>query len=191
MPGYAHSVRLPYEIMGRLNGRAMRRDHPGERFGEYEFNHLVALSIGGGPADHRNLWLEPRSGRWSADAKDELEYALWIDVCRRSLPPAYSAQTFVPGGGTHRAVPRMPLPASSCDRSEARPQIVPLRSAINALPAVGVMLATALFIIGCMGLHHGRASVRDCRVCRYCPGAAAGPVEPRPPVLNPLSRLLT
>lgn len=88
VPGYARSVRPPYEIMGQLKAQAMRRDHPGERLGEYEFDHLVALSIGGAPDDRRNLWLEPRSGRWSADAKDELEYALWVDVCHRGLPLA-------------------------------------------------------------------------------------------------------
>lgn len=88
VPGYARSVRPPYSIMGRLKAQAMRRDHPGERFGEYEFDHLVALSIGGAPDDPRNLWLEPRLVRWSADAKDELEYALWVDVCNRGLPPA-------------------------------------------------------------------------------------------------------
>lgn len=82
VPGYARSVRPPYSIMGRLKAQAMRRDHPGERFGDYEFDHLVALSIGGAPDDPRNLWLEPRSGRWAADAKDQLEYALWIDVCQ-------------------------------------------------------------------------------------------------------------
>lgn len=74
--------------MGRLKAQAMRRDHPGERFSEYEFDHLVSLSIGGAPNDARNLWLEPRSGRWGADAKDELEYALWVDVCHRGLPLA-------------------------------------------------------------------------------------------------------
>ncbi len=88
VPGYARSARPPYATMRRLKADAMRREHPGERFSDFEFDHLVSLALGGAPLDRRNLWLEPRTGPWGTAAKDELEYALWVDVCHRGLPLA-------------------------------------------------------------------------------------------------------
>lgn len=88
VPGYARTARPPYGIMRGLKADAMRREHPGERFSDFEFDHLVSLALGGAPLDRRNLWLEPRTGPWGADAKDELEYTLWVDVCHRGLPLA-------------------------------------------------------------------------------------------------------
>jgi len=52
----------------------------------YEEDHLIPLSLGGHPTDPRNLWPEPRSGIWSAEVKDQLEYVLWKKVCLKIIP---------------------------------------------------------------------------------------------------------
>ena len=85
-PGYARSVRPPYAVTRRLKRAAMiRGGHYGERYSAYEFDHLVPLSLGGAQTDARNLWLEPVTGTWSAVAKDQLEYVLWVKVCRGEI----------------------------------------------------------------------------------------------------------
>ena len=58
----------------RLNREAMiRGGHYGERYSNYEFDHLIPLSLGGALRDPRNLWFEPIAGAWGASAKDDLE----------------------------------------------------------------------------------------------------------------------
>lgn len=85
-PGYARSVRPPYSFTGPLKQRLMRREHPGERFGAFELDHLVPLSLGGAPSDPANLWLEPWTGPLNAGDKDALEYVLWRLVCNGEVP---------------------------------------------------------------------------------------------------------
>jgi hypothetical protein len=55
---------------------------PGTRLGGWEEDHRVPLGVGGAPYDRRNLWPEPRSGRWNAERKDELEDLVHDLVCR-------------------------------------------------------------------------------------------------------------
>ena len=55
--GYARSIRPPYSYTRPLKRRLMQAGHPGERYSGYELDHLVPLSLGGAPADERNLWL--------------------------------------------------------------------------------------------------------------------------------------
>lgn len=80
--GYAKSIRPPSTWTTALKRQQIRqmglRDR---RLGRYEEDHLIALSIGGHPSDERNLWPQARSGRWSASAKDDLEFVLYKMVC--------------------------------------------------------------------------------------------------------------
>jgi hypothetical protein len=85
VPGYARAVRPPYSFTGSLKRRMMQAEHPGERYSGYELDHLVPLSLGGAPADERNLWLEPWTGPMNAGDKDALEYVLWRLVCSHEL----------------------------------------------------------------------------------------------------------
>jgi hypothetical protein len=48
---------------------------------DYEEDHEVPLSAGGAPADPRNLWPEPRKGRWNALDKDRTEWKLHRMLC--------------------------------------------------------------------------------------------------------------
>jgi hypothetical protein len=84
--GYARSIRPPYSYTGTLKRRLMQAGHPGERYSGYELDHLVPLSLGGAPAEERNLWLEPWTGSMNAGDKDALEYVLWRLVCSHELP---------------------------------------------------------------------------------------------------------
>jgi hypothetical protein len=80
--GFARSIRPPAAWTSELKRQQIRqwglRDR---RLGHYEEDHLIALSIGGHPTDVRNLWPQPRQGRWSASAKDDLEFVLYKMVC--------------------------------------------------------------------------------------------------------------
>lgn len=64
----------------------MDRHHPGEPMADYELDHLIPISVGGAPLDHRDLWLQPRHGRANAGDKNVLAYVLWRLVCTRQLP---------------------------------------------------------------------------------------------------------
>ena len=86
VPGYARSVRPPYSLTGSIKRRLMKAEHPGERYSEYELDHLVPISLGGAPADDGNLWLEPWTGSMNAGDKDPLEFVLWRLVCSHELP---------------------------------------------------------------------------------------------------------
>jgi hypothetical protein len=86
LPGYSRSIRPPYSVTGPLKRELMRSRHPLENTQDFELDHLVPLSIGGAPADPRNLWLEPRAGPNNAAEKDALEFVLWRLVCTHELP---------------------------------------------------------------------------------------------------------
>jgi hypothetical protein len=54
----------------------------------YELDHAVPLSIGGAPADPRNLFPEPWIGPNNARLKDRVEWKLHRLVCQGRLPLA-------------------------------------------------------------------------------------------------------
>lgn len=87
-PGYARGVRPPYAIMRQLKHDAMVREHPGQRYADFEFDHLIPISLGGALLDPRNTWLEPIAGQRGAYTKDKIEYVLWVHVCRHEIPLA-------------------------------------------------------------------------------------------------------
>lgn len=55
---------------------------------DYELDHVIPLSLGGSPADPRNLWAQHWHGQWGAYTKDRLELKLQGLVCAGQLPLA-------------------------------------------------------------------------------------------------------
>jgi hypothetical protein len=53
--------------------------------GDYEYDHLVPLELGGAVNDPRNLWPEPGA---SPNPKDSVENALHAMVCHGKIPLA-------------------------------------------------------------------------------------------------------
>ncbi|HLY82667.1 MAG TPA: hypothetical protein VKQ71_06765 [Acidimicrobiales bacterium] len=98
--GYTATVRPPESVTAAIKANAMIaygiRDMPGN----YELDHLVALELGGAPADTRNLWPEPWENRGArraargggAETKDRVENAAHLAVCSGRLPLAVAQQ---------------------------------------------------------------------------------------------------
>ncbi len=85
VPGYTKKIRPPASYTNRLKARQMHElDLPGTVH-DYHEDHLVPLCVGGHPSDPRNLWPEPVAGRWSTDAKDQLESSVCRQVCRGNI----------------------------------------------------------------------------------------------------------
>ena len=98
--GYTATVRPPESVTAAIKANAMIaygiRDTPAN----YELDHLVALELGGAPADTRNLWPEPWENRGArraprgagAETKDRVENAAHLAVCSGRLPLAAAQQ---------------------------------------------------------------------------------------------------
>lgn len=76
--GYTRRVRPPESVTEPEKLASMRAygDRGSPR--RYEYDHLIALELGGAPNDPRNLWPEPGA---IPNPKDRLENALRRDVC--------------------------------------------------------------------------------------------------------------
>ena len=75
VPGWARTVRPPRGFTSYLKRRQLAGlGFPDRRMRDYEEDHLIPLSLGGAPADRRNLWPEPRrpDDGWTAERKDQL-----------------------------------------------------------------------------------------------------------------------
>lgn len=92
--GYTKSVRPPERYTEKLKGRLIRAygyeqqvGGTAYRYGNYELDHLVPLSIGGSPDSPKNLWPEPHvvQGGWGSYAKDRLELKIHDLVCAHQL----------------------------------------------------------------------------------------------------------
>jgi hypothetical protein len=97
LPGWARGARPPVEFTSTLKRHQLDAwvaylGHPRRA---YEEDHLIPLSLGGAPADQRNLWPEPRQSPdgWGADRKDELERVLHGLVCAGRLPLALAQRS--------------------------------------------------------------------------------------------------
>jgi hypothetical protein len=84
--GYSRSVRPSVSYTEPLKLRQMRAYGLSGRPGEYEEDHLIALSLGGAPSDPANLWPEPRKGRFNAEEKDRLEAWAARMACAGRMP---------------------------------------------------------------------------------------------------------
>jgi len=82
--GWTATVRPPESITEREKFASMRAYGDGERASAFEYDHLVALELGGAANDPRNLWPEPdyaqRAGFY-LNPKDRLERVLKRLVC--------------------------------------------------------------------------------------------------------------
>lgn len=86
--GWTSTVRPPQSITAREKRASMKAYGERKPASSYEYDHHVALELGGAVNDPRNLWPEPdyakRSGFY-LNPKDELEQALNRLVCHGKL----------------------------------------------------------------------------------------------------------
>ena len=79
--GYTATVRPDKRVTNRLKREQIRQYRYSDTDPRnYEQDHLIPLSIGGNPSDPRNMWPQPRSGEWSAEQKNDLEFVAWERV---------------------------------------------------------------------------------------------------------------
>ncbi len=82
--GYCSSVRdVPLSLKKEVF-RCYGHDPDKEDMGDYEFDHLISLELGGSN-DIANIWPQPYAGAWSARHKDRLENKLHRLVCGGEL----------------------------------------------------------------------------------------------------------
>jgi len=84
-PGYSKTVRPPAYYTSRLKKKQIRANGLPGGMHDYEEDHRVPICVGGDPNDPRNLWPQPREGRWNAAVKDELEGSVCRQVCRNEI----------------------------------------------------------------------------------------------------------
>jgi hypothetical protein len=80
--GYSESVRPSESITQREKRASLRSYGDHKPLHAYEYDHLVALELGGAPNDARNLWPEPGA---SPNRKDSLENRLHARVCDHEM----------------------------------------------------------------------------------------------------------
>lgn len=84
--GFTKTIRPPAYVTNKLKRQQIADyGYANADPRDYEEDHLVALSIGGAPADARNLWPQPRKSQWSAAKKDQLESVLYKMVCAHEI----------------------------------------------------------------------------------------------------------
>lgn len=86
--GWSAATRPPLDYTEALKRQQIAQyGYRDRRLRDYEEDHLVPISLGGAPADARNLWPQPRHPRnhWGAARKDELEFRLHDLVCGHRL----------------------------------------------------------------------------------------------------------
>jgi len=86
--GWSGTVRPPGSITAREKRLSMRAYGERSPASSYEYDHLVALSLGGAVNDRRNLWPEPDYANPSGfylNPKDRLEQSLHRMVCAGSM----------------------------------------------------------------------------------------------------------
>jgi hypothetical protein len=89
--GYSSSVRPSTSVTGREKLASMRAYGLHQSPGNYEYDHLISLELGGAANDPRNLW--PENGA-SPNPKDRVENSLHARVCAGSMTLA-SAQRII------------------------------------------------------------------------------------------------
>jgi hypothetical protein len=80
--GYTRTVRPPESVTEPEKRRSLEAYGDRGPLRRYEYDHLIALELGGVPNDSRNLWPEPGA---SPNPKDELERRLRHEVCAGRL----------------------------------------------------------------------------------------------------------
>lgn len=87
--GYTRTVRPQESVTGPDKRASMAAYGDSGSPAEYEYDHLVPLSLGGASNDPRNLWPEPGA---TPNAKDDLESRLDEMVCSGQLTLAAARQ---------------------------------------------------------------------------------------------------
>jgi hypothetical protein len=129
--GYTKTVRPPERITDKEKLASMAAYGDSGSPGDFEYDHLVSLELGGAANDPRNLWPEPGS---SPNPKDAIENALHRLVCSGQMRLAQAqkiiATTWIayfkdhgfgssqPAGASHAAQPpaSTPAPAGGPDK---------------------------------------------------------------------------
>ena len=116
--GYTSEVRPPYSYTAPLEDELIRSYGLSVSPAKTELDHLISLELGGAPADPRNLFPQPYSGRRGATDKDALENRLHSEVCAGSITLA-TAQHEILDWVKHQppAPPPSPPPAPSTSAS--------------------------------------------------------------------------
>lgn len=95
--GWTKTVRPPAYYTNKLKKEQIREyGYADNNPKDYEEDHLIPLSVGGNPTDPRNLWPQPRKSEWSAEKKDQLEFAMYKAVCRGEVSLADARAAFAP-----------------------------------------------------------------------------------------------
>jgi competence protein ComEC len=82
-PGWSATVRPPSTYTDELKRQQVAAyGYLDAALSDYEEDHLVPLSLGGAPADPRNLWPEPGA---SPNPKDRIEWDLQAAVCTHQV----------------------------------------------------------------------------------------------------------
>ena len=91
--GYTATVRPDKRVTNRLKREQIRQYRYSDTDPRnYEQDHLIPLSIGGNPSDPRNMWPQPRTGEWSAEQKNDLEFVVYRLVCNGDIDLAQAQE---------------------------------------------------------------------------------------------------
>lgn len=91
--GYTATVRPDKRITNRLKREQIQQYRYSDTNPQhYEQDHLIPLSIGGNPSDPRNMWPQPRTGPWSAEQKNDLEFVVYKMVCHGDIDLAQAQE---------------------------------------------------------------------------------------------------
>jgi hypothetical protein len=91
--GYTATVRPDKRVTNRLKREQIRQYRYSDTDPRnYEQDHLIPLSIGGNPSDPRNMWPQPRTGQWSAEQKNDLEFVVYKMVCNGDIDLAQAQE---------------------------------------------------------------------------------------------------
>jgi hypothetical protein len=88
--GYTSDIRPPVEITSREKKANAKSYGYTASLRDVEYDHLVALELGGDPNDPRDLWVEPpspghRPGSGTYNDKDTVADVLHTAVCKRQV----------------------------------------------------------------------------------------------------------
>jgi hypothetical protein len=102
--GYTTAIRPPSSITGKEKVANAKSYHYIGSLAYAEYDHLIALELGGDPNDRRNLWVEPPSPGHTArqgvsNPKDSVENYLKSQVCNAVHLASHhqgTARTYLP-----------------------------------------------------------------------------------------------
>lgn len=90
VPGYTKTIRPPESITEAEKRASIAAYGDSGAMGDYEYDHLVSLELGGAANDPRNLWPEPGA---SPNPKDAVENELHRMVCDGEMTLARAQRT--------------------------------------------------------------------------------------------------